>query len=122
MLLEPRACCRSRQRAEELASSLSLEAEAEVADLEDIASGDVDGDVLVNTTSIGMQPNTDSTPVPSSALGAYRLVFDAVYTPVETKLLRVSHHHARHAVRQHSHRCEAYYVFSWCRKHSQQAV
>ena len=30
----------------------------------------------------------DETPVPSTALGGYRLVFDAVYTPLHTRLLR----------------------------------
>ncbi|EFN57759.1 hypothetical protein CHLNCDRAFT_143054 [Chlorella variabilis] len=30
----------------------------------------------------------DETPVPATALGGYRLVFDAVYTPLHTRLLR----------------------------------
>lgn len=30
----------------------------------------------------------DATPVPASALGGYQLVFDAVYTPLHTRLLR----------------------------------
>lgn len=64
---------------------------AEVADLGDVASGKVGGYVLLNTTSVGMHPDVDSTPVPQAALGAYRLVFDAVYTPVDTRLLQVGH-------------------------------
>ncbi|GMH08358.1 hypothetical protein Nepgr_010198 [Nepenthes gracilis] len=47
-----------------------------------------DGMILVNTTSIGMQPNIDETPIPKQALKHYSLVFDAVYTPKMTRLLR----------------------------------
>ena len=36
-----------------------------------------------------MQPDIESRPVPKEALKGYRLVFDAVYTPVETSLLKV---------------------------------
>lgn len=60
-----------------------------MADLDDIASGKVSGYVLMNSTSIGMHPEVGATPVPKAALSKYRLVFDAVYTPVETQLLKV---------------------------------
>ena len=60
--------------------------------LEEVASGSVRGDVLANTTPVGMasasDPRPESSPVPASALPGYRLVFDAVYTPVDTRLLR----------------------------------
>lgn len=46
-----------------------------------------DGMILANTTSIGMQPKVDETPIPKHALGHYKLVFDAVYTPKITRLL-----------------------------------
>lgn len=79
--------CRTKQKAEDLCKALGQG--SEVADLESVCSGAVSGDVLLNTTSIGMQPDVDKTPVPKEALEAYKLVFDAVYTPVETKLLKV---------------------------------
>ncbi|KAK1351858.1 Shikimate dehydrogenase (NADP(+)) [Heracleum sosnowskyi] len=44
--------------------------------------------ILANTTSMGMQPNVDETPISKEALKSYELVFDAVYTPKITKLLR----------------------------------
>jgi len=44
--------------------------------------------VLANSTSIGMSPNADESPVPARALMGISLVFDAVYTPVDTKLLQ----------------------------------
>ena len=45
--------------------------------------------MLMNSTSIGMHPDEDATPVDAAALGGYRAVFDAVYTPLETRLLKV---------------------------------
>eukprot|EP01018_Ginkgo_biloba_P010731 Gb_22470 [translate_table: standard] len=47
-----------------------------------------DGMILANTTSVGMHPNVNVTPVSKGALRAYDLVFDAVYTPKVTRLLR----------------------------------
>ncbi|GFZ04640.1 dehydroquinate dehydratase, putative [Actinidia rufa] len=44
--------------------------------------------ILANASSVGMQPNSDRTPVSKEALGAYQLVFYAVYTPRDTLLLR----------------------------------
>ena len=45
-----------------------------------------DADLLVNATSVGME--SDETPVPKSALHGDLTVLDAVYTPIETRLLR----------------------------------
>jgi shikimate dehydrogenase len=45
-----------------------------------------DADVLVNATSVGM--DEDVSPVPETALHADLAVLDAVYTPLETHLLR----------------------------------
>ena len=52
-------------------------------------AGEVKGDVLANTTSIGMHPHTDASPASASAVGSFKLVFDAVYTPMDTTLLKV---------------------------------
>lgn len=43
---------------------------------------------LLQATSVGMQPNSDQMPVSSSVLSRCEHVFDAVYRPRETKLLR----------------------------------
>jgi shikimate dehydrogenase len=45
-----------------------------------------DADVLVNATSVGM--DEDASPVPAESLHADLAVLDAVYSPVETRLLR----------------------------------
>lgn len=45
-----------------------------------------DADLLVNATTVGMEE--DATPVPAEALHGDLAVLDAVYRPVETRLLR----------------------------------
>jgi shikimate dehydrogenase len=45
-----------------------------------------DADVLVNATSVGM--DEDVSPVPADALHGDLAVLDAVYSPLETRLLR----------------------------------
>ncbi|MFH1256546.1 MAG: shikimate dehydrogenase [Candidatus Diapherotrites archaeon] len=45
-------------------------------------------DVLVNATSIGMHPKTSTMPLNASLLHKKLLVFDIIYNPLETKLLR----------------------------------
>lgn len=79
---------RSASRAIELAAQLNSNPPAKGVALEEVASGNVSGDVLVNTTSVGMHPLQDETPVPAAALSGYALVFDAVYTPLQTRLLQ----------------------------------
>jgi shikimate dehydrogenase len=45
-------------------------------------------DILVNTTSVGMSPETDRTPVDADLLRPDLVVFDIVYNPLKTRLLR----------------------------------
>ena len=47
-------------------------------------------DTIINTTSVGMIPNTDASPLDDTglALSKDHLVFDAIYNPAETKLVR----------------------------------
>jgi len=47
-------------------------------------------DVLINTTPVGMHPNVDASPLgdDTRALKATMLVFDTIYNPMQTKLLR----------------------------------
>jgi shikimate dehydrogenase len=44
-------------------------------------------DILVNATSVGMNPNVNVSPVPSDLLKRDLCVMDIVYNPLETKLL-----------------------------------
>ncbi len=45
-------------------------------------------DLLVNATSLGMSPENDETPVPADLLYADLTVFDVVYNPLQTRLLK----------------------------------
>ena len=45
-------------------------------------------DILVNTTSVGMIPDIDKTPVPSGLLKSDLIVYDVIYNPVKTRLLK----------------------------------
>ncbi|KAJ9171888.1 hypothetical protein P3X46_015190 [Hevea brasiliensis] len=46
------------------------------------------GMILANASAVGMEPNSDQSPISKEALKAYELVFDAVYTPRNTRLLQ----------------------------------
>ena len=46
-----------------------------------------DADILVNTTSLGMSPAVDASPVPAGLLTEKLTVCDIVYNPTETRLL-----------------------------------
>ncbi|KAF9673305.1 hypothetical protein SADUNF_Sadunf10G0010300 [Salix dunnii] len=76
---------KTQERAKVLADIIGGDA-LSLADLENFHPED--GMILANTTSIGMQPKVDETPVSKNALRSYSLVFDAVYTPKITRLLR----------------------------------
>ena len=49
-------------------------------------------DLLINCTPLGMYPNTGETPVPSIFLRPGLLVFDVVYNPPKTRLLKDAQH------------------------------
>ena len=78
--------------AEELASRLSTIFHREVKALELVEENlarVLDGaDILVNATSVGMSPDTKETPVSFNLLKPGLIVFDIVYNPIKTRLLR----------------------------------
>ncbi|AAM07933.1 TPA: shikimate dehydrogenase [Methanosarcina acetivorans] len=47
-----------------------------------------DADILINTTTLGMHPNTDTTIATAEELHSGLTVFDIVYNPLETRLLK----------------------------------
>lgn len=47
-----------------------------------------DGEVLINCTSVGSWPDAEASPMPADALAGCRLVFDVIYNPLETRLLK----------------------------------
>ena len=65
-----------------------LQKEVKVFELGDIAKALPGVDLLVNATSVGMSPAHDISPVPASLLEKVPAVFDIVYNPLKTKLLK----------------------------------
>lgn len=50
-------------------------------------------DLLVNATPVGMYPHTDAMPVSDKVLSRCHSVFDAIYNPLETTLLKAAKAH-----------------------------
>jgi len=73
---------RTLERAERLAAEFGCE----FAGLDDLQ--DLDAKLLINCTSIGMHPNIDATPVPKEYLKKGMVIFDTVYNPAQTLLLK----------------------------------
>ena len=48
----------------------------------------LEAEILINCTSIGMYPDMDASPIPPHVLQGVQVVFDTVYNPIETRLLR----------------------------------
>jgi shikimate dehydrogenase len=49
--------------------------------------GGMKADCLINTTSVGLHPQGNKSPVKASALAGYEYVMDVIYNPLKTKLL-----------------------------------
>ncbi len=47
-----------------------------------------DSDILINATSVGMHPKEDATLITADLMHPDLVVFDIVYNPIETKLLK----------------------------------
>lgn len=74
---------RTLEKAEELAKETGAKASG-LDLLQEVKSADI----IINATSVGMEPNIDETPVPAEFLSSHQIVFDAIYVPYETKLLK----------------------------------
>jgi len=68
------------------AEKLAVDFGCAFAPLEALAN--LEARLVVNCTSIGMHPNVDRSPVPETALKSGMAVFDTVYNPAETLLLK----------------------------------
>jgi 3-dehydroquinate dehydratase/shikimate dehydrogenase len=68
------------------ARQLSNEFGCNFTALQEIAG--VDAELLINCTSIGMHPEIDKSPVPKDCLKKDMTIFDTVYNPAETLLLK----------------------------------
>ncbi len=62
--------------------------EIKVYELEQLTNAMENVDILVNATSVGMSPASENSLVPAHLLGNVPVVFDVVYNPMETQLLK----------------------------------
>ncbi len=74
---------RSLDKAQELAQEFAVSAKSleEISDIKHY-------DIIINTTSLGMHPHEHETPVPESYITSDHIVFDVIYSPYETRLLK----------------------------------
>ena len=73
-------------RTVERAKRLAAEFGCEFAPLDDLAN--LDSTLVINCTSIGMHPNIDQSPLAAEYIRKDMVVFDTVYNPAETLLLK----------------------------------
>jgi len=76
---------RNKNRGRALASRY----QADFIPLSDVEKiNEIQADIIINTTSIGMSPDIEASPLSSHHLTPQMVVMDIVYTPLNTKLLQ----------------------------------
>jgi len=73
-------------RTVEKAKKLAADFDCDFAGLDDLPN--IDARLVINCTSIGMHPDVDATPLPQQYLKKDMVVFDTVYNPAETLLIK----------------------------------
>jgi len=77
--------------ARQLADSFSKHAQISICSFDDATRNNTiaDSALIINATSVGMEPNDDKSPLPASApFHSGQIVFDLIYTPLQTTLLK----------------------------------
>ncbi|MBN1801359.1 MAG: shikimate dehydrogenase [Candidatus Lokiarchaeota archaeon] len=74
--------------ANEIKKNMGANIEGKLANLEMLKKTINDIDILINATPIGMHPKIDNTPIPKELLHEDLFVFDVIYNPLKTKLLK----------------------------------
>ena len=74
--------------AEDLRAGTSVTVETAYLDNDSIAKRVPQADLIINCTPVGMNPQEDATLIPVEFFKKGQVVFDVVYTPLETRLLR----------------------------------
>jgi 3-dehydroquinate dehydratase/shikimate dehydrogenase len=83
---------RTKARAQVLADAFKARA------VEWAARQNVEVDIIINCTPIGMHPNVDESPYNKSHLKPSMIVFDTVYNPESTLLLKEAKSHGCHTI------------------------
>lgn len=75
---------RSFEKAKDLAKKFGCKYK-KMGELKEIIE---DREIIINTTSVGMSPNTKESVVPKECLKEGKVVMDIIYTPIKTKLIK----------------------------------
>jgi shikimate dehydrogenase len=78
---------RSKKKGEGLSKELGCDY-LPISSLVRMKAGELEADVIINATSLGMVPRDGETPIPKKLLEKGMMVMDIVYQPLQTKLLR----------------------------------
>ena len=73
-------------RNKERAELLSKELKSDLIDCREVGARPID--ILINCSPVGMNPDINKTPFLARDLKKEMVVFDAVYNPIETRLIR----------------------------------
>ncbi|RZN14362.1 MAG: shikimate dehydrogenase [Methanosarcinales archaeon] len=79
---------RTEEKAQSLAQDVSVIGKAQWFGLTELEKHITEADILINSTSVGMYPDTNNTLVKKEMMHSNLVVFDIVYTPLHTRLLK----------------------------------
>ncbi|MHA2185937.1 MAG: shikimate dehydrogenase [Promethearchaeota archaeon] len=74
--------------ANEIKELMGVNIEGKISSEKNIEIAIKNSDILINATPVGMSPNVDATPVSMDLLHPDLFVFDVVYNPLTTRLMR----------------------------------
>jgi len=77
-------------RTTEKAKVLAKEFNVEYGDIKNIKNLIKDNEIIINTTSVGMAPNTNESIIKGEDLIKGKIVMDIIYKPSETKLIKLA--------------------------------
>ncbi len=85
---------RNKEKIESLANEVSSKTDFPITTItfsdDKLHKTTLDSDIIINCTPIGMSPHSDKSPLPKEALSSTTYIFDAIYNPGETELLRLA--------------------------------
>lgn len=74
--------------AKEIKNNMDVDIKGKLNTPKTIKGDIINADILINATPVGMYPNIDETPISKDLLHSDLFVFDVVYNPLETRLMR----------------------------------
>lgn len=71
-------------------AEIAKDSGAKVVDMASLLGSNDSYNAIVNTTPVGMYPNIDNTPIDESVILRSEYVYDLIYNPIETKLMKIA--------------------------------